>query len=486
MPKPKVLLVDDDKLTLRLLGEMCRDAGYTTMEAACGTDAVRLAHEESPDIILLDLQLPDESGLEIFAQLKNSGCPASVIMMTDDPQIAEFKAAVQGGVYDFVGKPINVEEVGITIGNALEASRLRQEVEHLRHEVRRRTAYREVIGTSEKMMKLMDFVHKVAKSEATTILIQGESGTGKDLIAKSIHFDSRRENCPFVAINCSAIPENLIEAELFGHERGAFTDAKAMKRGLFEAADGGTLFLDEVGELSPIFQAKLLRVLEDQGVRRVGSLREIQVDVRVIAASNRDLAKAVQEGYFRQDLYYRLAIISIFIPPLREHKEDIPALVDFFVSLYNRKFRKSVTGISDQAMKLLMAHDWPGNVRELRNAMERAMILEEGKMLRADYLPIASSNLQMTPRLSDGPLAPLPVRGLAHAGRVIPSLAIPEGGTSLEDVERSLVELALQKANGNQAQAAQLLDIGRDAFRYKMKKFGLMPPELEKSAGAGG
>src|SRR5512142_59226 len=239
------------------------------------------------------------------------------------------------------------------------------------------------------MQEVLHFVRKVATSEASTILIQGESGTGKDLIAKSIHYESSRQGGPFVAINCSAIPENLMEAELFGHERGAFTDAKAMKKGLFEVADKGTLFLDEIGELSPFLQAKLLRVLEDQVIRRVGGVKDMQVDVRVIAASNRDLEKAVSEGQFRQDLYYRLAIISIFIPPLRERRDDVLPLVEFFIDHYNRKFRKNIRGISDDTRRLLMNYDWPGNVRELKNSIERAMILEDEPVLRPAYLPFA-------------------------------------------------------------------------------------------------
>src|SRR6266576_4513615 len=235
----------------------------------------------------------------------------------------------------------------------------------------------------------MNFVRKVAASEATTILIQGESGTGKDLIAKTIHYESTRQNGAFVAINCSAIPETLMEAELFGHERGAFTDAKQMKKGLFETANGGTLFLDEIGELSPLLQAKLLRVLEDQVIRRVGGVRDMQVDVRVIAASNRDLEKAVRENQFRQDLYYRLAIIAIFIPPLRDRKEDVLPLVDFFIDRYNSRFKKSIRGIADDTRRLLLSHTWPGNVRELKNSIERAMILEDEPILRPVYMPFA-------------------------------------------------------------------------------------------------
>jgi len=277
-----------------------------------------------------------------------------------------------------------------------------------------------------------------------------------------------------------------MEAELFGHERGAFTDAKAMKKGLFEMADGGTLFLDEIGELSPLLQAKLLRVLEDQVIRRVGGVRDMQVDVRVIAASNRDLERAVRENQFRQDLYYRLAIISIFLPPLRERKEDILPLVDFFISRYNRKFRKNVAGITDETRKLMLKYDWPGNVRELKNAVERAMILEEDNELKPDYLPfaVAKQHSALTAfETSSGQNGGGGSKQLPD-GRSLPKLDIPEGGTSLEEVERELVEIAMSQANGNQTHAARLLDISRDALRYKLKKFGLIHAEEDEASAA--
>jgi transcriptional regulator with PAS, ATPase and Fis domain len=277
-----------------------------------------------------------------------------------------------------------------------------------------------------------------------------------------------------------------MEAELFGHERGAFTDAKAMKKGLFETANGGTLFLDEIGELSPLLQAKLLRVLEDQVIRRIGAVRDMQVDVRVIAASNRDLEKAVREGQFRQDLYYRLAIIAIFIPPLRERTEDILPLVDFFIDWYNRKFKKSIRGISPETRRLLLAHNWPGNVRELKNSIERAMILEDGSVLSPRYLPFALGDAARSGLTAfEASSAPADGGGggkqLAN-GRVLPRLYIPEEGTSLEEVERAMVELAMRQANGNQTHAARLLDISRDALRYKLKKFELVGAAEEESA----
>src|SRR6516164_6775276 len=396
MAQKRILIVDDEKLVRWTLTQKCTEFGYYSLEADSGEEALRMLQTEQADAILLDVHLPDLTGIEVLEKLKNAGETRSVIMMTADPQLDDVKAALRLGAYDFVSKPINFDELTITLQNALDAGELRTEVESLRGEVRRRAGYHDVIGVSRKITELMKFVNKVAASEATTILVQGESGTGKDLAAKSIHYRSHRAERPFVAINCSAIPETLMEAELFGHEKGAFTDAKAMKKGLFEVADGGTLFLDEIGELSPLLQAKLLRVLEDQVIRRVGGVRDIQVNVRVIAASNRDLERAVREGHFRQDLYYRLAIISIFLPPLRERKEDVPALVDFFVDHYNRKFRKNVQGLSEETSRLILNYDWPGNVRELKNAVERAMILEESNVLRPDYLPFAVAQQQAT------------------------------------------------------------------------------------------
>jgi DNA-binding NtrC family response regulator len=483
MAQKRILIVDDDKLVRWTLTQKCTEFGYFSLEASSGEEGLRMLQTEPVDAILLDVHLPDLSGIEVLDKLKQAGETRSVIMMTADPQLDDIKAALRLGAYDFVSKPLNFDELSITLQNALDAGELRTEVESLRGEVRRRAGYHDVIGVSRKITELMKFVNKVAASEATTILVQGESGTGKDLVAKAIHYRSDRAERPFVAINCSAIPETLMEAELFGHEKGAFTDAKTMKKGLFEVADAGTLFLDEIGELSPLLQAKLLRVLEDQVIRRVGGVRDIQADVRVIAASNRDLEREVREGRFRQDLYYRLAIISIFLPSLRERKEDILPLVDFFLAHYNKKFRKSVQGLSEETRRLLLNYDWPGNVRELKNALERAMILEEGNLLKPDDLPFSVASGRSGPVLSDRPSgAPVEAPPSGTGKRRLPALSIPEGGTSLEDVEHALVELALQQSRGNQIKAAKLLSISRDALRYKMKKFGLGHPEQEESA----
>src|SRR6516165_2908574 len=483
MPADKVLIVDDEKLVRWSLRQKCEEWGFHVLEADHGAAGLRLAQNETPDLLLLDVRLPDMNGIQVLEQMKAANsAPRAVIMITADPQLEDVKHALKLGAYDFVGKPLNFDELSVTVKNALEATRLRAENETLRGEVRRRAGYHEVVGVSQRMTELMAFVNKVAASEATTILVQGESGTGKDLIAKAIHYQSNRQNNSFIAINCSAIPETLMEAELFGHERGAFTDAKAMKKGLFEVADGGTLFLDEIGELSPLLQAKLLRVLEDQVIRRVGGVRDIQVEVRVIAASNRDLEREVREGRFRQDLFYRLAIIAIYLPALRERKEDITPLVEFFLAHYNRKFRKSVQGLSEETRRLLMNYDWPGNVRELKNALERAMILEEGNLLKPEDLPFSVASGRSSASPSENAVNATSEAPAIPGKRRLPPLSIPEGGTSLEDVGHALVELALQQSHGNQIRAAKLLNISRDALRYKMKKFGLSHSEEEEPA----
>ena len=486
MPNEKVLIVDDEKLIRWSVRRQLEEWGYTALEAESGTGGLSQIRAESPDLILLDVRLPDLSGIEVLREIKQNNLSIPVIMITGDPQLDDIKTAIKLGALDFIKKPLDFDELQVTLANAIDRSMLRSERDGLREEVRKRSGYHEVVGKSPRMLELMNFVRKVAASEASTVLIQGESGTGKDLVAKAIHYDSVRADKPFVPINCSAIPETLMEAELFGHERGAFTDAKAQKKGLFEVADGGTLFLDEIGEMSTYLQAKLLRVLEDQTIRRIGGVKDLGVDVRVIAASNRDLEQGVREGTFRQDLFYRLSIIPIFIPPLRHRKEDVLPLVDFFIERYNFRFRKSIRGITQETRNLLLAHDWPGNVRELKNAVERAMILEDADYIRPTYLPIqVTGQSQSFEALPPAVVAdcvsadPQPLltttttswRPLS-SGRMIPVLELPRQGTSLEEVERELVGLALKQTGGNQTHAAKLLDISRDALRYKMKKFG--------------
>jgi two-component system response regulator AtoC len=486
MSNERVLIVDDEKLIRWSVRRQLEEWGYNVLEAESGTGGLAQIRSEAPDLILLDVRLPDLSGIEVLREIKQNNVSIPVIMITGDPQLDDIKTAIKLGALDFIKKPIDFDEFQITVANAIDRSQLRFERDSLREEVKRRSGYHEVIGKSPRMVEMMGFVRKVAASEASTVLIQGESGTGKDLVAKAIHYDSVRADKPFVAINCSAIPETLMEAELFGHERGAFTDAKAQKKGLFEVADGGTLFLDEIGEMSTYLQAKLLRVLEDQTIRRIGGVKDIGVDVRVIAASNRDLEQGVRDGTFRQDLFYRLSIIPIFIPPLRNRREDILPLVDFFIERYNFRFRKAIKGITQEARDLLQHYDWPGNVRELKNAIERAMILEEADYIRPTYLPIQitgqAPGYESTVPVTVPDSAEMIVAGVVSTtasswrplptGRMIPVLELPKEGTSLEEVERELVGLALRQTGGNQTHAAKLLDISRDALRYKMKKFG--------------
>jgi transcriptional regulator with PAS, ATPase and Fis domain len=317
-----------------------------------------------------------------------------------------------------------------------------------------------IVGISEHIQDVRELIKKIASSEASTILIQGESGTGKDLVAHAVHYESSRRERPFFAINCAAIPENLMESELFGHEKGAFTDASAQKKGMFEIADGGTLLLDEVSEMTLGMQAKLLRVLEGQSFRRVGGVKNITVDVRVIVASNRNLEEAVRTNKFRQDLYFRLAIIPLYLLPLREHKKDIPALLEHFIQHYNQKFGKSIQGLTKEADELLINYDWPGNVRELKNAIERVMILAEGNRVSAKYLPI---------RIAEGGIMPIPMNERNNNERI----QLPSGGISLHNVEKELIKQALQQSRGNKSTAAKLLHITRDTLRYKVKKYEL-------------
>jgi PAS domain S-box-containing protein len=379
-----------------------------------------------------------EPGCGVLVGLNQGPSPHSTVRMQTDHGTERLVVMRTNQMFDSAG---NLEGVIATIKDVTEEAAPQK---------------REVIAESAAMREVLNFVRRVGASEATTILLEGENGTGKDLVAKTLHYQSLRQAEPFIAINCAAIPETLLESELFGYEKGAFTDARAQKRGIFELADRGTLFLDEIGEIPLMLQAKLLRVLEEQSFRRLGGLKDIKLDLRVIAATNKNLREAVKEGAFRQDLYFRLNVIQILIPALRERAEDIVPLTRFFIEHYNRKFKRNIEGVTESAAKLLLVHDWPGNVRELRNAIERAMILEEGALICPASLPISISR----PEPGAITAAPSPVE-------------IPTEGLSLEDNERNLLARALEKTNGNQTQAARLLRITRDTLRYKMKKFNL-------------
>src|SRR5499433_2354239 len=387
MAKEKILIVDDEPMIRWTLNEALRGWEYDTVEA--GTVAGALASFEAgrPAAVLPDLNLPDGSGLDALREIKKRHPHAVVIMITANVLLEDTIAALRGGAYDFVGKPVNLNELQVTIRNGLEAGKLRKEVNSMRRDLAREFGFDQIIGESPAMKRMIQLARKVAESEASSVLLQGESGTGKDLVAKAIHYASRRADRPFIAINCAAIPATLIESELFGYEKGAFTDAKWRKEGLFEQAQGGTLFLDEIGELELSLQAKLLRVLEEGAFRRVGALKDIPLDVRLLAASNRDLKAESEAGRFRLDLYYRLSIIQIDIPSLRERGNDVLLLSDHYTQSFGERLRKKIKGINSDVGDAFRHYNWPGNVRELRNVIERAMILEDDEIITMKYIP---------------------------------------------------------------------------------------------------
>jgi len=449
MASATILVVDDEQLIRWALKEQLTAHGYEVVEAGTGAEALAV-FGETVDLVLLDFKLPDTDGLQVLRQLKELQPTVPVILLTAFASIQTAVEAIKQGAYHYARKPFDVEELLITIDKALETSQLRREVTALRARDREPHAFDRVIGESPAINAVKAVMAKVAASPASTVLLQGETGTGKDLAAKAIHYNSDRAARPFVNITCSALPEHLLESELFGHERGAFTDARQQKRGLFETASGGTIFLDEIGEMSTTLQAKLLRFLEDKSFKRVGGLNDIKVDVRVIAATHRNLTQAVRDGKFREDLYYRLGVMPITLPPLRERSGDVARLVDHFVRTFNREFKKHVRGVAPAALKTLEAYAWPGNVRELRNAVERAMLLADGDVLGPEHFSM-----------------------LGAAAAVTASFALPVEGLNLERLERDLVVQALQRAQGNQTQAAQLLGMNRDQIRYRLEKFGL-------------
>ena len=420
--------------------------------------------------MLLDIDLPDGSGLDALREIKGRKADAVVIMITGNVIVQNTISALRGGAYDFIGKPVNLEELRVTIRNGIEAHELRREVGQVRRERARQFSFEQIIGQSTAVQRMLALARKVAESEVTSVLLQGESGTGKDLVAKAIHYGSRRSDSPFVAINCAAIPSTLIESELFGYEKGAFTDAKARKEGLFEQAEGGTLFLDEIGELELGLQAKLLRVLEEGAFRRVGGLKDIPLDVRVVAASNRDLKAESEGARFRLDLYYRLSVIQIDIPPLRERGDDILLLAGHYISTLGERLRlrHKIHGLVPEVAEAFRHYSWPGNVRELRNVVERAMILEDEDVITTEYLP--RDLVAQTGGIATGD-------GAAKAVGAGDEFRLPPRGVSLEEMEMSLVRQALERSGGNQTRAAELLGISRDQLRYRLKK-------LETTGGA--
>src|SRR5262244_1959337 len=383
----RILVVDDEKMIRWSLGEALRGWGFEPVEAATASAALAAFESEPFAAFLLDINLPDGSGLDVLRKLRQREPDAVIIMITANVLVDETIAALRGGAYDFIGKPINLEELHVAIRNGIEASRLRREVNLIRRERSQQFSFDQIIGQSPAIREMLAMAQKVAESEVSSVLLQGESGTGKDLIAKAIHYHSHRSDGPFIAINCAALPATLIESELFGYEKGAFTDAKSRKEGLFEQAEGGTLLLDEIGELELSLQAKLLRVLEEGTFRRVGGLKDIPLDVRVLAASNRDLKADSEAGRFRLDLYYRLSVIQIDIPSLRERGDDVLLLAQHYIDSFGERLRKNISGFSPEVATAFRHYDWPGNVRELRNVIERAMILEDEEIITMKYIP---------------------------------------------------------------------------------------------------
>ncbi|MEM7235271.1 MAG: sigma-54 dependent transcriptional regulator, partial [Planctomycetota bacterium] len=450
-----VLVVDDEKLIRWSLRECLTDAGYEVSEAEDGGSALRLLEQRSFDLLLLDFRLPDLDGIEILERLQTSAPGLPVIMITAHSSVDHAVRAVHAGANDYVAKPFRNEDILLRVSKALENERLKLEVSRLRTEQQSRLQSDRMIGSSPAMQKVLGLAERVAGSGSATVLIQGPSGTGKDVLAKSIHTAGARSDQPYLNITCTAIPESLLESELFGHEKGAFTDARSQKKGLLEQANGGTVFLDEIGDMSPYLQGKILRFLEEKTFRRVGGDRDIRVDVRVVAATNKDLKKLVAADKFREDLYFRLKVIPIAIPPLTERREDIPALVTHFIQRFNRELNRSVVGTSDAFLKHLEEYHWPGNIRELKNTIERAMILSTEDVLDERNLPIDLFD-ETEGRETSGDRIELSQRGLV-----------------LEDVERDLVRQALTLAKGNQTRAGRLLGLNRDQIRYRVEKFSL-------------
>ncbi|MBI5055143.1 MAG: sigma-54-dependent Fis family transcriptional regulator [Nitrospirae bacterium] len=453
----RILVVDDEKFITKSLKQHLEKEGHEVFTADSGDDGLEVFQTESPDVVILDLRMPGMSGMETLEAMKKSNGEAVVIIITAHGDIGTAVTAIKLGAYDFVEKPFDLDRLSVLIRKAMETAQLKREVNYFREEKYDTYNFSNIIGESPAMREVITLAKKVAASDANTILIQGESGTGKSLLARAMHYNSPRVGGPFVEVTCTAIPEALIESELFGHEKGAFTDAKTAKKGLFEIASGGTIYLDEIGDIKLSTQAKLLRALEEKTFKRVGGLKDIRVDVRIVATTNKkNLEEAVRNGSFRADLYYRLKVFPINLQPLRERKEDILPLAMHYLQRFNKEFKKNVTGISPTAEKLLLNYPWYGNARELRNVIERICILEDTEVVYPEHLPAEIIEFSGIESVESA------------------AIAIPTAGLSLKTVEKDLVEQALEKTGGNQTKAARLLGISRDALRYKMQKFGLL------------
>ena len=449
--KSRILVVDDEESHRIMLRAVLKEEGYEVSEASDGTEAVKAVEQEPFDLILLDIRMRTMDGIEALGEIRKISPLVPVLIMTAYASVKTAVEALKAGAFEYLTKPLDIDELKILIEKALELYHLRAENIALKERLGDRFNFSKIIGRSPKMKEVFDTLSLVAPTDAT-VLILGESGTGKELVANSIHHNSPRASQPFIKVSCAALPETLLEGELFGHEKGAFTGAIARREGRFQLAHRGTIFLDEVGEMSVTTQTKLLRVLQEKEFEPLGSTRTVKADVRVIAASNKDLEREVKEGRFREDLFYRLNVVPVSLPPLRERKEDIPALAAHFFAVYREKNRKELKDISGKAMDLLMRYDWPGNIRELENCMERAVILARGEI-------IAPADL------------PLTIQALSR-DREIQGLNLPSG-ISLQEVEKALILKTLEDTGGNRSRAAEILGINRRTLQNKLKEYGI-------------
>jgi len=450
MADARILILEDDALLHAILVERLERSGYEVAAATTLAEARALAREHGPDLALLDVKLPDGEGTELLEELTGEGDVACV-MMTAHATVESAVEALRLGAIDYLEKPFSFDRLDATLARTMELTALRREVREHRERGGLPAGF---VGESDAMREVVRLVERVASAGNTTVLVQGETGTGKGVVARLVHELSKRSGGPYLAVTCSALAETLMESELFGHEKGAFTDARTMKRGLVELAEAGTLFLDEIGELSLRLQSKLLQFIEDRTFRRVGGTRDLSVDARIVAATNRDLEAEVRAGNFREDLYYRLSAFPVRIPPLRERRSDVAALARHFVNTFNREFGRQIRSIAPATMELLERHGWPGNVRELRNVIERSVLLADGPVLEAHMLP---------PEL----------RGQDTGRSLLPELELGPAGVDLEQLERQLVEEALRQAEGNRTEAGRLLGLSRHQVRNRLKKHGL-------------
>jgi len=453
----RILVVDDEKLIRWSVGERLQRDGYEVLAAESGEQALDLVAANAPDLMLLDVRLPGIDGLTTLQRALSLHPEVTVLMMSAHSTVDIAVEAMKHGAIDFLVKPFPFQSLDAAVQRALQTARTRRQIAALTSERKGGAAsLGALVGRSAAMESIRSMVSRLAASDATTVLIEGESGAGKEVVARAVHFESARAEKPFMQVNCAALPEHLLESELFGHERGAFTDAHTQKRGLFESAEGGSVMLDEIGDLPPGGQAKLLRLLENKTFRRVGGVQELRADVRVLAATNVNLEERVAEGRFRADLFFRLNVVRILMPSLREHVEDIPILAAHFIARFNQEMKREVKGVSPAALDVLAGYHWPGNVRELRNVIERAFILHaSADEIRPEHLP---------PELRK-----LPPQKKQE--KLVPQVA--EQGIVLEDVEKKLITEAMERANGNQSKAARLLGISRDTLRYRLKKHGM-------------